>query len=158
MSTEIVELRRSEQVEHLIELARANRGECAPHFRFYDDAIEAHAEGVLQDHERKHLNVWIAYRDGEPIGYSVGSTVPTFFNYDVVAKMNVWFVLPRYRGGVAAAMLIREFEDWARLNGASTIDVGVTRLDPDEAVKVAKLFPRLGYSWAGSTFVKETVT
>lgn len=152
----VVELRTQKQLFDLIQLGEANHIECVPHLPCERDAIIKTGLSVINDPDRNDMNIWLCYKDGEPVGYCVGVRSPYFFNNDSSTRTELLYVRPEYRGTYAAIKMVKAFEEWSRLLGALQLFVGVARLDQDEAKKIRKLFPRMGYQWAGSYYIKET--
>ena len=156
--TTIRELRSEDQLEGLVELARMHHEECAVEgMPFEREPVLLNGMRVILDTERNFLNVWIAYKDDEPIGYCVGRCIPYFFNNEKHGWLDIWYVAPKHRKGWAAIKLIKSFEEWSRLNGVLQIFAGVARSDKDEAKHIRKLFPKLSYEWCGSYYVKDTL-
>lgn len=153
----VIEVRVNDHIKDIENLALINRNECAPHIPFDPYAIWHTAQTVFKDDERKNINAWMAYQDGEPIGYAVAYCSSFFFNFENIAKLELLYVIPAKRGTWAAIRLVKAFEEWGRLNGSLQLYVGVARTDKDEAKKIRKLFPRMGYEWCGSYYLKETV-
>lgn len=145
-----------DDIANIALLAHANHQECAKHLPFYNEAIAQSYGELAGDDTRKSFNAWIAYKGEEPIGYAVATSGRFFFNFDSQSKLELLFVMPQHRGSWAAVRLTKAFEEWSRLNGCLQMYVGVARLDADEAKHIRKLFPKLGYNWCGSYYVKET--
>ncbi len=153
-----IELRTQKQVFDLVRLAEAHHIECAPHLPCDRDCILKSAMAIKDDVERNYTNLWLCYnKDGEAVGYGIGVRSDYFFNDDCSTKLELLYVAPAYRGTYAMLALVKVYEEWARLQGALQIYVGVARLDQDEAKKIRKLFPKLNYQWCGSYYLKETI-
>lgn len=158
MTLRLAELRSEDQVIDITMLAQEHWKEAASiQLPFKPESIIKNCMLVLKDVDRSYRNVWIAYKDEKPIGYQVGTCLPYYFNDEVMGYSDIWYVLPEFRGTYAAIKLVKAFEEWCRLNGALQIINGVARTDEDAARHIRKLFPKMGYQWAGSYYIKETV-
>lgn len=155
-SVTVAEIRISGDGADIIGLAREHARENAPHMEFNSHRVLDLVISVLEDITRKHLNVWIARIDGVPAGFVVGSCERGWCSYDYVAMLDTIYVRPEHRKSRLFLKLMREFEEWARLNGAVQITGNVTLFDEQDAEKVAALFPRIGYTITGRSFVKLT--
>lgn len=156
MTTTVRELRSEDQILGVVSLAKAHWEECAGDVPFLASSTIATCVDVVQDFERKGMNVWVLYKDEQPVGYAVGIMKEFFFNEDYSAQLEILHILPEHRGGWGAIKLVKCFEQWARAMGALQLYVGVARTDKDEAKHIRKLFPRLKYEWCGSYYLKET--
>lgn|SRR6478736_1560528 len=105
------------------------------------------------DIERKQVNCWIAYADDEAIGFLVGVATPCFHRQGIVAEQKLCYVTPDRRGSTAAFRLIKQFEKWARINGATQIFTGSANLR--HAERTIKLLETIGYTRVGALLVKE---
>ena len=77
----------------------------------------------------------VAVQDGKIIGLMAGSLVQPAFSKDLMACDFLLYVLPEYRGGMAAVKLVAAYVQWARKGGAKIISVGVTAgIDNDSAI------------------------
>lgn len=151
----IQELRTQAQVQDVIKLARLNRDELASHLPFEESAVLATCELCLKDVKRELFNIWIAYKEGEPIGYAVGGCATYYFNWEKMARLEILFVKKENRSGWTAVKLVKAFHAWTALAGAREAFVGVVSTDKDRAKHIRRLFPNLGFHWAGSYYVKE---
>lgn len=92
--------------------------------------------------------------DGDVLaGFMVGNISETFLNHERNAYEKGLFVLPAYRGGTTAVRLIRNFEAWAKSNGAANIWLGQSVGQNMQAT--LKFFERLGYTCQGFTTCKK---
>lgn len=117
------------------------------------DVVTRSAINIRNDFERKYVNVFIAYADNTPVGFLFGSTLPAIHRQGIVAEQKLWYVTENARGSPAAKMLIRAFERWARLNGATQIFTGTANLRYAE--RTSQLLEQLGYARVGSLHVME---
>lgn len=118
-----------------------------------DEVILETCVRIRQDFERNYLNTFIAYMNGEPIGFIVGVTMPALHRKGVVAEQKLWYVEQSARGSLAAKALIRAYEQWARLNGATQLYTGTAVRQLSE--RTSKLLEKLGYARVGALHVKE---
>lgn len=117
------------------------------------DAVTLTCINVRQDVVRDQLNMFIAYIDDEPVGFLLGSSTPALHRKGVVAEQKLWYVTETARGTPAAKLLIREFERWAKLNGATQIFTGTA--NKRYAERTSLLLEQLGYARVGSLHVME---
>lgn len=153
----VKEIDRSTDIIGLIDLGRHMRDELQPDMVFDEPYIYLQAEAIINDIDRDRMNCWVAYDAGQLIGFFVGYCSPNVFSRERTASHEYWFVLKEYRKSRAAYLLMKAFEEWARLRGSTKIIVGVALDNTELAASVAMLFPRLGFKPAGSYFIKKTV-
>lgn len=154
--TSVRELTRAD-VEDLIILSRMFHAENAPHLDFDAQKIRDRAEQLFADLDRDNLNVFMAYKDGEPVGFILGWVNTYLFSYQVIAHQELWYVIPAFRGTRIAFRLIKEFEEWARLRGAVEIFTGVASHDAEKNKNVSHVLTRMGYPRVGYYHKKRTV-
>ncbi len=87
------------------------------------------------------------------VGFMVGTVSETFLNNERNAYEKGLFVLPSHRGGTTAMKLIRNFEAWAKEQGAANIWLGQSVGQNMQAT--LKFFERLGYKCQGFTTCKK---
>lgn len=151
----ISEVRNSKDTPDIVALGEMHLRESAPQMVFNASAVVASLDMVLRDTERRLCNLWLAKQDGEPVGYAMACCAPFYFNFESVAKLDLLYIIPAMRGRWGAIKLVKAFEEWGRLNGSVQLYVGVARTDKDEARHIRRLFPKLGYEWVGSYYLKE---
>lgn len=81
------------------------------------------------------------------IAFMTGQLSETFLNDEVNAYEKGLFVVPEHRGGSIAVRLVKNFETWARKNGASNIWLGQSVGQNQD--KTLHFFQRLGYECQG---------
>lgn len=110
----------------------------------------------VSDPDRKYINAWIAYDNGNrPIGYIVGTSRPSLYNLSDIAVQEMWFVVPEHRSGIIAVLLIWHFEKWAKDRGCERIYVQVEHDNRPELVeRIFSVMDRLGYKKQGYIAVK----
>ena len=88
-----------------------------------------------------------------PIGMIAGYLSPALFSSQQVASEIVWWVDPQYRGKSRAAIeLLGAFETWARIVGASYIQM--QSLTNEYEMPLEKLFSTKGYRAKEIAYVK----
>lgn len=97
-----------------------------------------------------HQGAWL---DDKLIGFMCGYVTETFLNEQVNAYDAGLFVLPEHRGGTLALRLVREFEVWARAQGAE--NVWICQCVGHEIDSTRRFFERLGYECQGFSMRKE---
>lgn len=85
----------------------------------------------------------VAEKDHELIGAFVGFRYEHFFGHDICSSDLILYVKPEHRGGTAAPRLIKAYEKWARENGVTEIQIGVSTGVQEE--RTARLFEKLGF-------------
>lgn len=150
------ELRR-ENVDDLIILGRMFCNECGPHLVFDEGRVREYCEYVFADLDREHFNIFIAYKDGEPVGALVAYATQYAFSRQILAQQDLWYVIPALRGTRVAFKLIQAFEEWARLRGAVEIFTGVTHGDGTKLKRIGSVLTRMGYPKVGTFHKKRTV-
>lgn len=92
-------------------------------------------------------------KDDKYIGFMLAALCPYFFSsVECLASDLALFVLPEERGGFAAVRLIKSYEEWAKLKGATEIYLGQSTGIHIE--KTDALYTRLGYTKLGSNMKK----
>lgn len=89
---------------------------------------------------------------GTIYGMHAGYICEYYFGRDLIASDLLLFVDPTKRGGMAAALLVRAFEEWAFAKGAKEVCPGSSTMVAPE--RTAKLYERLGYTVVGNLFKK----
>jgi len=86
------------------------------------------------------------------VGALVGYINEFFFGPDLIASDSGWFILPEYRGSRSAVKLLKNFQAWAKANGAKEVAMGIsTDVMPE---KTGALLQKLGYVPVGGNFKK----
>lgn len=96
----------------------------------------------------------LCVRGDEVLGGFFGQITTVYFSNDRAAKDLAWFVTKSRRGGMAAVMLVRDFEAWGQAKGIRKFMLGQStgvRMDVTQA-----LYEHLGYRVVGVNTVKET--
>ena len=157
-SLKVVELREFEQVNEATYLAHRMYEECAdPSVPFSFRATTDNITRYVVDWQRANYNVWIAYLNGRAIGMAVGTITPYIFNTERAARLDIWYVDKQSRTTKAALLLLREFEEWARLNGCIQLFGGPTGVTGEQADKVASIMTKLGFDQTGPRFMKSLI-
>jgi GNAT superfamily N-acetyltransferase len=89
---------------------------------------------------------------GHLLGMHAGYVSEYYFGRDLIASDLLLFVDPGKRGSLAAAKLVRAFEEWAFAKGAQEVCPGSSTMVAPE--RTAKLYERLGYTVVGNLFKK----
>lgn len=149
----VEEINNYKQDIEILELAKGFAEEVTLQEYIDPETIIRSCAAVRNDTTRKALNVFICYKDNEPVGFLVGVTTQSFHRPAIVAEQKLWYVSPRKRASLAAVHLVRAYEKWARLNGATQIYTGAANTPYTE--RISKLLNRLGYERTGTLHVKE---
>lgn len=97
--------------------------------------------------------IFMAFDGAELVGVMVGLVFCYPYSNTLVAGDYIWYVAPKYRGGMTGVRLMRMYEEWARGVGAVNIMAGVT-----SGIRIergAQLLSRLGYSPVGTIMQKD---
>jgi hypothetical protein len=97
----------------------------------------------------------LAVRNGIVLGGFYGAVSRTFFCDEIIAKDMGWWVTKSARGGLAAILMLRDFEIWARSKGARKIIIGQSTGDHVDMEKLAKLYVHCGYRIIGFNAAKD---
>lgn len=97
--------------------------------------------------------VYVAEIDGVVIGGIAGGITEFWFCNEKIGFDFSFFIHPDYRGGMSAPRLIVAFKEWARLNGAVEIHMGVTTGIHTEAT--GRLYEKMGFELAGPLYKME---
>lgn len=125
--------------------------------REFDVRAVARAIAVcVRDPDRKYINAWIGYdSDNHPVGYIVGTIRPSLYNLRDIAAQEMWFVVPKHRSGLIAALLIWHFEKWAKDKKCERIYTQVEHDNqPGLVERIIQVMHRLGYKTQGYMAVK----
>ena len=87
------------------------------------------------------------------VGFMVGTISETFMNHEKNAYEKGLFVLPEHRGGTTAIRLVRNFEAWAKSQGAARI--WLQQSVGQNMDSTLRFFQRLGYQCQGFTTCKK---
>lgn len=95
----------------------------------------------------------LCVRNDEVLGGFLGHVTTVFFSREKTAKDISWYVERSRRGGGAAVALVRDFEAWAREQGATQFILGQATGTDIEVTK--KLYEHLGYRVVGFNVAKD---
>lgn len=90
---------------------------------------------------------------GEVLGGFYGHVRKTFFCDEVLAHDMGWWVKPSRRGSAAAIILLNDFEQWGRAQGARKLMVGQST--GRDIARTTKLFEHCGFKVIGYNTVKD---
>lgn len=152
----IEELTRSEQDIEILRMAKEFCKDVDLTEHVDDNVLLMSCIQTRNDIDRKQVNCFIAYDGEHAIGFLVGVTTGAFHRHGIVAEQKLCYVTPTARGTLAVKLLIRAFERWARINGATQIFTGTA--NQRYAERTSKLFEHLGYARVGSLHVKEIIS
>lgn len=140
---------------NFVALAKLHRDECASHLPFEENCVARNCLEVYEDKLRNRRQAWMLFKGERAIGYMVAHATPYYFCTAVSASTEVIFVDPEHRSWKAFAALMKAYDEWCDSIDAVQRFTGVARVDAEIAERMQKLFPRLGYNWCGSYYVKE---
>lgn len=124
--------------------------------RFVDEAyghgVDHAAFGAMIEHLMEDGCVFMAEKDGEPIGAAAMMRAPKWFNPAIVIAMELfWWVEPEHRNGTAGMRLLNAMEEWAAQNHLQPA-MCVVGLKTDH---IKHLYKRRGYREIEACFLKE---
>ncbi|WP_158785146.1 GNAT family N-acetyltransferase [Pantoea sp. BAV 3049] len=97
--------------------------------------------------------VLVAEEGGKVVGWLGGGIGEQWFSHALQAFEYGVFIAPAHRGSSAAYRLVKTFTDWARDNGASVINMGITTGVHEE--RTGDLYARLGFTRTGLLYSRE---
>lgn len=77
-------------------------------------------------------------------------TTPPFSGTKIATEI-IWYVRPEYRGSIKSLRMIKEFETWAKEQGAEHVAMVAQENSGSDP---ARVYERLGYKLAERTFTK----
>lgn len=94
--------------------------------------------------------------DARVVGYA-GVVIEPYMWADIkLARDLAVYVDPAHRSMPHLRRLMQEVEEWCRVQGVHTLDMGITSPpDDDMAKRYGKVYLHLGYSWHGEHYRKE---
>jgi len=87
----------------------------------------------------------------ELVGFLVGALNKTLFSTEVIATELGWYLKPEYRDGRTALKLLKNYEEWAKEQGADF----VTMVDIDTVQDLSALYQRRGYELTEKSYVRK---
>ncbi|MHA7847246.1 GNAT family N-acetyltransferase [Serratia sp. D1N4] len=97
--------------------------------------------------------VLVAEHGGHVVGWLAGGIGEQFFSRALMAFEYGLFIAPEHRGGSAGPRMVKAFIAWAKDNGATLINMGITT-GVHEA-RTGEMYERLGLSRIGSLYSME---
>ena len=136
-------------IPETVELARKFVEESAfSRFQFSHEKMAANLSMAITHPHMAFCHV--VEHDGRLVGALVGYINEFFFGHDLIASDSGWFILPEYRGSRSAVKLLKNFEAWAKANGAKEVAMGIsTDVSPE---KTGALLQKLGYVHVGGNY------
>lgn len=148
----VTELLTDEHVNDIVAMGKVFVAEKGPHLQYDEEEVKATCRQVLGDMDREYLNIFLVYRDHEPLGFIYASCGKYLFNKQRYAQQELLYIRPAYRHTRAFLKLIRAFEEWARLRSSVEIWMGSAHNKT-----LGNILPRIGYPEVGTYHKKRTV-
>ena len=148
----VTELLTQEHVDDIVAMGKVFVTENGPHLNYDEEEVIETCNLVLKDMDREYLNIFIVYKDHEPLGFIYASCGKYLFNKQRYAQQELLYVRPAYRHTRAFLKLIKAFEEWARLRSAVEIWMGSAH-----SKTLGNILPRIGYPEVGTYHKKRTV-
>jgi len=123
----------------------------APHARMMgatDESMTKAIRFVLDQGQ-----IFLAEVDGKIVGMLMAVIFPIWFVPQSRCAMElVWWVEPEHRGGTIAIRMVKAFEEWGRMQGATMATMGDFVVDGQPPV--GDMIMRMGYMPSERAFVK----
>tara|TARA_R100000458_G_C8227843_1_gene210383 strand:- start:311 stop:766 length:456 start_codon:yes stop_codon:yes gene_type:complete len=143
---------KKDDIKHMIELgAKMHQESNFKDLKFDKDKLIALGEFILVN-PNMYYAVVAEDKNKCIIGMFVGIITEYYFSYDKVASDLSFYVEKDKRGALASLKMLKEFEKWAKRNGAS--EVRPSTSTGIEIERTRKLYRHLGYEVTGNTFRK----
>ena len=130
-------------------------------YRMRAESIESYPP-IDRDHAQKHLDMAIAMpdvflvvlaeNDRLTIGMMTAVMGPYSFSPRLRVASDILFVLPEYRGGMAAIKLVRRFREWSEGADSATMSVA-TGVSPE---RTGRFFELMGFRPMGMMYQKDS--
>jgi Acetyltransferase (GNAT) family len=145
-----------DQARELLPLFEEMHAENAPNLAFDGELLLRKMTPYIVDVERQWHNIWAAYREGEPVGFIVGTVTEFWFSRDKMLENNdFWFVTRKLRGSPVALLLLRQLLQWAALRGVVRYVIGSIHPDGRNNRAFDKMASKLGFRPMGAYYVKD---
>lgn len=148
----VVELITDEHIADVVAMSRVFFAEYNAPITYDKQEVINTCTVIKKDMERDTVNIFLIYREEEPVGFILVSISGYMFSKQRCASQDLLFVRPAYRGTKAFLMLLRAYEEWARLRAC--VEIWAGSID-NEAF--ANVLPRIGYPRVGSYHRKRTI-
>ncbi len=148
----VTEISSRKHIDDLVLMGRVLAAENGPHLDFEPEEVIQTCQLILNDVDREMANFFLVYKEDEPVGFIFAVCGKYIFNKQRYAQQELLFIRPAFRGTRAFLMLLRAFEEWARLRGAVEIWTGAAH-----SKSLENILPRIGYPKVGSYHKKRTV-
>ena len=144
-----VRLAKPEDLPALVELGREFHVESRlAGFAYAPERIWKRLEKMLANRDRCCLVA--ADRDGELVGFLLGALEEYWVVKASVARLQFWYLKPRFRGTLRAMQLFHGFRRWATRREAMEIAVGLSA--GIESEKLGRIFERMGFHRSGGNY------
>lgn len=152
MTYTVTELLTAQHVDDVVALGRVFMAEYCNHLEYDEGEVKAACRQVLTDDDREFFNIFLVYKDHEPLGFMYATCGKFLFSKQRYAQQELLFVRPAYRHTRAFLKLIKAFEEWARLRSSVEIWMGSAH-----SKTLSNILPRIGYPEVGTYHKKRTV-
>jgi len=116
---------------------------------FSRDKLYKFGESILRN---PLLCGFVAVNGDKLEGFFIGAITEYFFGCERIASDFALFVPHSRRGGIAAIMLIKAYESWARSHHVAEISLGTTTAVDEE--RTVSLYKMLGFNPVGTVCKK----
>lgn len=148
----VTELLTDKHVNDIVAMGKVFVAENGAHLQYDEEEVKYTCNMVRRDLEREFLNIFLVYKDHEPIGFIYASCGKYLFNKQRYAQQELIFIRPAFRHTRAFLKLVSAFEEWARLRSAVEIWMGSAH-----SKTFSNILPRIGYPEVGTYHKKRTV-
>ena len=148
----VTELLTDQHVNDIVAMGKVFVAENGAHLQYDEEEVKNTCNMVLDDLEREFLNIFLVYKDHEPVGFIYASCGKYLFNKQRYAQQELIFIRPAFRHTRAFLKLVSAFEEWARLRSSVEIWMGSAHCKT-----FSNILPRIGYPEVGTYHKKRTV-
>ena len=123
----------------------------APHARIVGATDESLTQAIK--FVMNQGRIFVAESGGVVVGMLMAVIYPVWFAPQSKCAMElVWWVEPEHRGSTIAIRLVKEFEEWGRMQGATMATMGDFVVDGQPPV--GEMIMRMGYALSERAFAK----
>lgn len=116
---------------------------------YLDDKVRVFLTAIITQPE--HI-LYVYWRDGKIAGGIAGSLGEEWYNNELVAYEQAFFICPSVRHGLIALRLMTAFQAWAKEMGATEMRMGITTTG--NTAGITRLYHAFGLVSTGPQFTK----
>lgn len=131
-------------VVNIMGLCKALYEEAITHNRLYELDDTCLLDMCNEFVSAKDKVIFVDVKNGEMTGVMFGQLTTPWVSNDLIAVDVILYVKPSYRGRAVSLNLIKNYEAWAKANGAKAIQLSVSSGVDQE--KTLTIYSKLGYT------------